>query len=81
MKRIYNEFSAAAVDNKEAEHIRMIMTGAFQQIWDEVVADGYCPRDAESIAHSCLSCSFAENILRQAMKKSREQRKKLQNNP
>ena len=68
MKRIYNQFSAAPYDNLAANRIREIMDHAIAQIWEECVEKkDYCPRDTESLCHSQLSCSFAENILKRAI--------------
>jgi hypothetical protein len=69
MKRIYNKYGAAEVNNENAKKIRIIMGTAFQRVWDEVVlSNDVCPRDAESLCHSSLSSCFAENILRNALR-------------
>lgn len=75
MKRLYNEYGAAGFDDVQVRHIDMLMTAAFQTVWDEVVvADNVCPRDAESFCHSVLSALFAENILRRAINTKRSER-------
>jgi hypothetical protein len=74
MKRLYNEYSAAPYEGN-AKHIDLLMTDAFQRVWDEVVlADDVCPRDAESLCHQALAGLFAENILRRAVGKRRLER-------
>jgi len=71
MKRLYNQYSAAPCEGN-VRHIDMLMTDAFQKVWDEVViADDVCPRDAESVCHAVLSQMFSQNILRRAMNKKR----------
>ncbi len=71
MKRLYNEYSACPHEGN-AKHVSLLITDAFQRVWDEVVlADDVCPRDAESLCHATLSTLFAEEILRRAMAKRR----------
>lgn len=76
LKRIYNEYSAAPDSDPQAKTIYAIMDEAVKHIWEQVVDKGYCPRDAESIAHANLASYFAEHILRRAMKKRKELRQK-----
>jgi len=74
MKRLYNEYSAAPYEGN-VKHIEMLMTDAFQRVWDEVVlADDVCPRDTESVCHAALSVMFAQHILRRALNKRRFER-------
>ena len=74
MKRLFNAYSAAPYDGS-AKHIDLLMTAAFQRVWDKVViADDVCPRDTEMLCHQALAGLFAENILRRAMGKRRLQR-------
>ena len=69
MERLFNEYSAAPYEGN-AKHIDLLMTDAFQKVWDEVViADDVCPRDAEILCHETLAGLFAENRLRRALQK------------
>lgn len=75
MKRLYNEYSAAPCEGS-VSLIDTIMAEAFQKVWDTVVlADDVCPRDAESLCHSSLSCLFSEHILRQALQRHRQMKR------
>lgn len=74
MKRLFNEYSAAPYEDN-VKHIDLLMTDAFQRVWDEVVlADDICPRDVELLCHQTLSTLFAENILRRAVARKRAER-------
>lgn len=74
MKRLFNEYSAAPYEGN-AKHIDLLMTNAFQQVWDEVViADDVCPRDAEALCHQSLAGLFAEHRLRRARARERLER-------
>jgi hypothetical protein len=74
VKRLFNEYSAAPYEGN-AKHVDLLMTDAFQKVWDEVViADDVCPRDTEALCHQALAGLFAENILRRAMGKRRLER-------
>lgn len=74
MNRLYNEYSAAPYEGN-VKHIDLIMTDAFQRVWDEVVlADNVCPRDTETLCHTTLATLFAQNILRRAMQKKKQER-------
>ena len=74
MKRLYNEYSAAPLDN--VLKIEKIISDAFEKIWMVVIKDDVCPRDAESYCHSVLNGMFATNILMKAMKKRKIERSK-----
>ncbi len=72
MKRLYNEYSAAPFEGN-VKKIDIILEDAFKKIWEEVVVnDDVCPRDTELLCQSILSSMFAQNILRRAMDKKRQ---------
>ena len=74
MKRLFNEYSAAPYEGN-VKHVDLLMTDAFQRVWNEVVlAEDLCPRDVEMLCHQTLSMLFAENILRRAMARKRAER-------
>ncbi len=74
MQRLFNKYSAAPYEGS-AKHIDLLMTDAFQRVWDEVVlSDDACPRDTEYLCHQTLSALFAQNILRRALAVKRKER-------
>jgi len=77
MKRLFNEFSATPFDEPDGNIIRDKISKIFDEIWDRcVVKNDCCPRDVEFLCHSELSCLFSEQILKNAMTKSRKDRLK-----
>ena len=76
MIRLYNEYSASPHEGN-TELIHKLIDNVAKEIWDHVVVgDNVCPRDVESVCHGAISSFFAENILRRAMKKRKEEKTK-----
>jgi hypothetical protein len=72
MERLYNEYSAAK--HPSTNIIDGILTEAFKRILREITENGVDIRDTEGYCHSVITTSFAEEILKRAILKRKEER-------